>query len=225
MKRRSVALALALAWQFAAAESRAETSTALVAHVDARVAAFDGAPRFDARQQLSVGTEVRGLLAPEGVPLAYLAGVGYQFGVASPLGFLYDVHLLPLGLGFDLGDSGLIGVFGGGRLSGVTARVPPSASGLVELRSELALGNALVGSLWVAASGEGNSARRDGAPSLGFVDEFSSGIAVRFGELSSDWQGHAGAGLFVGALYLERGGARGAGLLLGHGLNTFGGGF
>lgn len=206
----------------ATSTSLAETQVGLVAHIDARAAALEEAQRFDAAQQLTVGTEVRGALGSTDSELTYLAGLGYQLGAARELGFVYDAHVLPLGFGVDLGDTGMVGVLGGARLSGVTASVPLSAGLLSELRAEVALGDGLLLSLWCAPSWEGAKARRGGAPSVEFIDESSSGVAVRFGAIEHGRFGRGGSGLLLGALYFERGDARGAGLVVGLGLNTFG---
>ncbi|MEZ4372753.1 MAG: hypothetical protein R3B07_18155 [Polyangiaceae bacterium] len=204
------------------AQSLAETQTGLVAHFDSRFAGFESDQRFDAKQQLTVGLEVRGALGSTESEITYLSGLGYQLGVGRELGFVYDMHLLPLGFGVNLGDSGLIGVLSGVRFSGITASVPPSGAFMSEFRSESAIGSSLVLSVWLAPSWEGNEARRGGSFSFEFIDELSSGVAVRFGELERTPFGRGGAGLFVGAQYFERGDARGAGLVFGFGLNSFG---
>ena len=43
-------------------------------------------------------------------------------GTDVPLGFAYDAHLYPAGIGIFLGDMGYLGVFSGVGTSGVTAR-------------------------------------------------------------------------------------------------------
>ncbi|MCA9646422.1 MAG: hypothetical protein KC492_37310 [Myxococcales bacterium] len=202
--------------------SLAETEVGLIAHIDSRAAAFEADQRFDAKQQLSVGVEVRGALGSTKSEITYLSGVGYQLGAGRALGFVYDTHLLPLGLGLNLGDSGLVGVLAGGRFSGITASVPASGGLLGEFRSEVALFSSVLLALWVAPTWEGNSARRGGSPTFEFIDELSSGVALRFGDMERTPFGRGGAGLFIGGQYFERGDARGAGLVFGFGLNSFG---
>jgi hypothetical protein len=100
----------------------------------AMVAAYDRIADSSLASGLSDRTTVglRGN-AVLGKTVGYAFGFDLGLGAAAPLGFAYDAHLLPAGIGVVLGDAGFVAVTSGIGTSGVSSTV----RGALELPQEL----------------------------------------------------------------------------------------
>jgi hypothetical protein len=133
--------------------------------------------------------------------LGYAIGTDFELGMGIPAGFAYGIHVYPAGIGWVVGPTGYVAVFGGAGVSGVTARVPGGLELPIEARAELDAGpRARLGlratTVWVP----GVEARRGGSM-LPFADELVLGSFVRFGRTRTSSMGTMGRGHFFG---LER---------------------
>ena len=120
---------------------------------------------------------------------AYGKRVGYGFGLDLMLGasgrpgFAFGFDLLPLGVALPLGPTGLLGLFAGVGVGGVTARVPFTLTVPAELRLELDVARrARLGALFAVGWTPVASARRHGSLLVPFVDEMTMAITARFGK-------------------------------------------
>ena len=150
-------------------------------------------------ERFTVGLSGRGVYTKK--HLGYGFGADLELGMGVPAGFAYGFHAYPAGIGWLVGPTGYVGLFGGVGASGVTARVTGGFEIPVELRAELDAGpRARLGlraaTVWVP----GVDARRGGSV-LPFGDELVLGTFVRFGKTKSSSWGSMGRGHFFG---LER---------------------
>lgn len=81
-----------------------------------------------------VGLAARGVY---GKRIGYGVGLDFDIGVGFPLGFAYDAHLYPAGVGVVIGDMGFFGLFSGVGTWGVTSRVGPALELPQEARLEI----------------------------------------------------------------------------------------
>jgi hypothetical protein len=133
--------------------------------------------------------------------LGYAFGSDFELGLGFPVGFAYGVHVYPAGIGWTIGPTGYLAIFGGAGVSGVSARVPGGLELPVEARLELDAGTQVRlglrgATIWVP----GVAARQDGSM-LSFADELVLGSFVRFGRTRNTSFGTMGRGHFFG---LER---------------------
>ena len=77
-----------------------------------------------------------------GTTIGYAFGFDLGLGAAAPLGFAYDAHLSPAGLGLVLGDLGFVAATSGIGTSGVSSSVRGALELPQELRVELDLARA-----------------------------------------------------------------------------------
>lgn len=150
-------------------------------------------------QRVTVGLTARGVYTKR--HLGYAFGSDLELGAGFPAGFAYGFHLLPAGIGWTIGPTGYLALYGGAGVSGVTARVTGGLELPVELRFELDAGprarvGVRAGTAWVPYVGE-----RRGQSLLPFGDEMVLGAFARFGRTKSTSWGSMGRGHFFG---LER---------------------
>jgi hypothetical protein len=165
----------------------------------------------DRVHQLGLGVGAHALF---GSTPGYLTAVlDLEVGAEAP-GFVYGLHLLPLGVGLGFGERSYLGVAAGGGLSGVATRVPfageldAEAFLAVDLGSWLRL-RASARAAWVSGD-----ARDDGAPSIGFADELELRLALAVAERSHEWGMSWSDGTSVGVTWREQLGERYLGVSL-----------
>lgn len=150
----------------------------------------------DLAQRFAGGIAARGVFTKR--RLGYAFGGDFELGAGVPAGFAYAIHVYPAGIGWVLGPTGYVGLFGGVGTSGVTSRVTGGFEVPVELRLELdATERARVGlraaTVWIPGVDE-----RRGSTVLPFGDELVLGTFVRFGHTKKSSWGSMGRGHFFG---------------------------
>jgi hypothetical protein len=177
----------------------------------------------DPTRALTAGPRVRATAGKRAIGLA--AGADLQLGATGEAAFAYEVAVLPLGVGLQLGRSARLGVVGGAGTSGVTGGVLPIALALpVEAFAEISLGDHVRAAGWGRATALlGEDTRQGGAADAPFGDELEVGLTLRWDRRRSDWCYVAGNGYQVGATWGQRVGAEVVGVVLGYSLDAAGG--
>ncbi len=149
-------------------------------------------------ERATVGLDGRGVLTKR--RLGYAFGADLELGMGFPAAFAYGARLYPVGLGWTIGPTGYVAVFGGFGASGVTGQITGGLELPVEVRLELDAGpHARLGvrgaTVWVPGVDE-----RRGGSVLPFGDELVLGTFARFGSTRrSAWGNSAmGRGTFFG---------------------------
>lgn len=168
---------------------------------------------------VAAGVRVRGVAGPSALGWAF--GVDLAAGGSHPRGFAWRAAVSPVGFGLPLGRHGVVGVIGGIGGSGITSRVDSS----LELPAELFLSLRIAGrtgvTLWAQPAWLPMSeSRADGAPDIGFVDEFRAGLTFRAGRNYHKWSFRSGNGYHLGVLFAEDSGARFLGVTIGYDLDA-----
>ena len=135
-----------------------------------------------------------------GKTVGYAFGFDLGIGAAAPLGFAYGAHLLPVGVGFVLGDMGFIAATSGIGTSGVSSSVRAALELPEELRLEIDFARiarlGLHGGIVVVPSADD----RNGTETFfGARARLGTRAAGRFGERrGADGSGGGSGGFFLG---------------------------
>lgn len=157
-------------------------------------------------------------------PVGVAAAVSLRLGGARPAGFVYDLSLLPVGLGVSLGQRTRLAVVVGAGLSGVTGSLPFAWTFPVEGFAETSLGDHVRLAAWAEVTEVvGAEARVGGAPDAPWGDELALGATLRWDRRRDRWGMSGGNGYEVGAVVRERTGLTWWGLVLGYSLDAGGG--
>ncbi len=152
--------------------------------------------------------------------VGYAGGLDLRAGASYPGGFAWSTALFPLGLSGRLGDHGLWGVVGGVAGAGITGRLDAALAVPAEAYLAVRAGrfgvSAWVRPTWIAVG----ASRRDGATSLGAVDELYAGIRVRLGRSYHRWGFRSGNGYHLGLTWSELAGTRLLGVTVGYDLDV-----
>jgi len=127
--------------------------------------------------------------------VGYGIGLDIEAGLGFPLGFAYDVHFYPAGLGVILGHTGYLGLFAGIGTSGVTSHIPAafelrSSYGSKSMRARWARLGFRIASITIPGHDD-----RHGRAVLPFADESVLGAFARFG--ATDFAQRAAAGHWI----------------------------
>jgi hypothetical protein len=149
--------------------------------------------------------------------LRYFAALDLGAGVAfATEGFVYDVQLLPVGLGIELSrpeHTAFIGVATGIGASGAPGALPSAGMIPVQLTTMLRLTKGFnLLSRTRASRLINRTSRDDGSPTLSFADELDALLAL---QRSDEWNYLEGS--YVGIAYRELEGARFLGVVFGKG--------
>jgi hypothetical protein len=132
-----------------------------------------------------------------GSRVGYAVGMGLELGAAGAPGFAFGFELYPGGVALALGPTGLLGLFLGVGVNGVTARVPYALTLPAELRLELDVTRrARLGALFAIGWTPFETARRGGSWILPFADETAMAITARFGKTFPRYGSNMGRGYF-----------------------------
>ncbi|MBT8493597.1 MAG: hypothetical protein KJO07_11105 [Deltaproteobacteria bacterium] len=158
--------------------------------------------------QGSFGVTLRGLASKQW-PVFLGAGLDYRIGGSAPGGFLYEFNLMPLGLGYVVGDDLMVGMFAGAGVSQITGRVEVAAQFPVEARVDLRLSRRLfltgaARALWAL-----RDSRNAGSRTLDPFDEASARLTFRFGRRYHERKSSStGDGYLLGVVVSEARGSR-----------------
>ena len=186
--------------------------------------AADGAAAGEAErvETLTFNESVRAVAGKGAVGVA--AAVSLRLGGARPAGFVYDLSLLPVGLGLSLGQRTRLGVVAGAGLSGVTGSLPFGWTFPVEGFAETSLGDHVRVAAWAEVTEvAGAGAREGGAADAPWGDELALGATLRWDRRRDRWGMTGGNGYQVGAVVRERAGLTWWGVVLGYSLDAGGG--
>jgi hypothetical protein len=135
-----------------------------------------------------------------GKTIGYAFGFDVGIGAAAPLGFAYGAHLLPIGIGLVLGDTGFVALTSGVGTSGVSSSVRGALELPEELRVELDIARVarlgLRGGILVVPSADD---RKTTETFFGARARLGTRAAGRFGARGSAGGGSgASGGFFLG---------------------------
>jgi len=150
-----------------------------------------------------------------GRTLSYCLGLDGNIG-ASNVGVSYGVTGYVVGIGDRWGNGNVVSLCGGAGLDGVKNGVPLAARAPAELSLAVNLGPVRP-ILWARPAWiVDGDARKDGSPSVSFIDELDLGVLLRFGRQHRYWaETNAGAGFTLGFDYRELLGTRAAVVMIG----------
>ena len=169
-------------------------------------------PEGGRTSQIAVGAGARAFFGLPAVQLA--ASLDLDLGLEVPAGFVYGLHLLPVGIGLPFGERGALGVAAGGGFSGASPRLPFAGELDVEAFFGLDLGT------WLRVHGSARGAwtsadqRDGGAPDAAWLDELDLRLGVAVGRREHDWGMSYSDGTCVSVELREQAGERMLGILL-----------
>ena len=134
-----------------------------------------------------------------GKTVGYAFGFDLGIGAAAPLGFAYDAHLLPVGVGLVLGDTGFVAATSGIGTSGISSSVRGALELPQELRLELDFARiarlGLHGGIVVVPAADD---RNTTETFFGARARLGTRAAGRFGDRRSEGGAGGGGGFFLG---------------------------
>jgi hypothetical protein len=199
------------------------TGGATVAYDARYTRASDGDAIGDLTEIAEAGLVLRGVGSKAGVGLA--AQLDFHLGGGLDGGFAYELDLLPVGYGANLGRRVIAGIMIGAGFSGVTDRVPFAWQYPVEVFVETDLGKRFHLSVFSRAAFIGGAdERQNGADNALFGDETSLGVALRFNRRHERYGYKAGNGYYVGAVWNRRMDVDFTGVSVGYGIHMIAGG-
>lgn len=180
-------------------------------------------PEGERTRAVTAGPRVRAVGGKSALGLA--AGVDLQLGVTGDGDLAYQVAVLPVGAGIQIGRSARLGLLAGIGTSGITGGVLPVALALpAEAFAEVSLGDHVRAASWARVTGLlGEDARQDGAEDAPVGDELELGLTLRWDRRRADWRFAAGNGYHLGVALGQQAGADLVTVILGYSLDAAGG--
>jgi len=161
------------------------------------------------------GARVGGFIGKRRV--GYAASFDFAFGsTIGKSGFMYELGLLPLGIGLRPTERTMITLATGIAGSGALGTLDDAVALPLELTAEATLGPIRLLARGRASFLAASDARQDGSPTMTWADEIDATFGIRVGHRFDKFELASGNGYFLGVSYREMEGAKFIGVVIGH---------